>query len=102
MEEKFKNAVFQFHLNGFDVYSDPSLTMIEKGVVKIPLRIRLFSWPWRPFKAWYEVKFAVADDKVYKWEVDGLIRLVAHPHTVREMSRQIFDSANLDAPPEEN
>jgi hypothetical protein len=90
MEKKF-----EFLLNGWNVYSDPRMTMTEVDHVDLSWGERLFSWPWRPWKKTYKVVLTVASDKVILDEENR--RLYAHPHAVMKMSQAIYDRINLPA-----
>lgn len=89
----------EYHLNGWDVYSDPLMTTTEVDYVVLSWKERLLSWPWKPWKKSYRVVLTVASDKVILDEENR--RMYAHPHAVMRMSQAIYDAMNRPAPNEE-
>ena len=85
----------EYQLNGWNVYSDPNMTMQEIDYVNLTWTERLFSWPWKPWKKSYRVVLTVASDKVILDEENR--RMYAHPHAVMRMSQAIYDSMSRPA-----
>jgi hypothetical protein len=76
-------------LNGMRIIANPLLTERVDRVVRLTLKERLLSWPWRPWITTKTVIDIVPSDKILKMPNGTLI---VHPLTLSRLRNNINDS----------
>jgi hypothetical protein len=74
--------------NGWPVITSTWMTRSETREVPRPWRDRLWSWPWRPWRATMLVTVQVPSDDVLR--VGG--RLVMHPATLAKLQARLGEA----------